>query len=78
MEAVSHLGPELLHPHLLLGKNVAQTKRVSVQMGNQLIGKAQIKLAGIRHGSHISLGNEVIYIDPLNKAIHGDENNVCL
>ena len=38
----------------------------------------QIKRTRSLHGSHISLGNEVIYIDPLNKGIHGDENNVCL
>ena len=38
----------------------------------------QIKRTRTLHGSHISPGNEVIYIDPLNKGIHGDENNVCL
>ena len=42
----------------------------------QLIGKAQIKHARIRHGSYISLGNEVIFMYPL-KGIHDDENNVC-
>ena len=31
----------------------------------------------IRHGSRISIGNEVLYIDPFNKDIHGDENKVC-
>ena len=30
----------------------------------------------IRHCSHISLGNEVLYVDFLRKGIHGDENNV--
>ena len=74
----NHPGPGLLHPHLLPGKNGAQTKQVRVLIGSQLIGTAQIKRAEILHGSHISLGNEVIYIDPLNKGNHGDENNVCL
>ena len=32
---------------------------------------------GIRHGSRISIGNEVLYIDPFNKDIHGDEHKVC-
>ena len=40
--------------------------------------KSQIKHTGILHGSHISIDNEVLYKDPLNKGIHGDENNVCL
>ena len=26
----------------------------------------------------ISVGNEFLYMDPLNKGIHGDENHVCL
>ena len=72
-----HLGPGLIHPHLLPGENGAQTKRVSVLIGNQLIGKARIKRARILHGSHVSLGNEVIFIDPY-KGIHGDENNLYL
>ena len=40
--------------------------------------KGQIKHTGIRLGSHISLGTEVLYMDFLDKGIHGDENNVCL
>ena len=41
----SHLGPELLHPHLQPGENGAQTKRVRLLIFNQLIEKAQIKRA---------------------------------
>ena len=52
--------------------------RVSVLIGSQLIGTVEIKRARTLHGSHISLGNEVIFIDPHNKGINGDENNVCL
>ena len=55
-----------------------EPRRVRVVIGNQLTGSAQIKRAEILHGDYISLGNEVIYIDPLNKGIHGDEKNVCL
>ena len=74
----SHLGPGLFNPHPLLHKNGVQTKRVSVLTGNQLIGEAQIKHAGIRHDSRISLDSEIISIDPLNKGIHGDETkSVC-
>ena len=40
--------------------------------------ESQIKHTRIRQGSHISVGNEVLYVDPLNKDINGDENNVCL
>ena len=36
---------------------VAQTKRVSVPIGSQLIGTAQMKRARLRHGSHCSHGN---------------------
>ena len=74
----------LLRPHLLLGKNGAQTKRASVLIGNhQPIGTAQTKGVSVRHGdhqahgSHISLGKEVIFID-LYKGIHDDENNLWL
>ena len=74
----SHPGPGLLRPHLLLGKSGAQTKRVSVLNGNQLIATVQIKRARTPLGFHVSLGNEVIFIDPHIKCIHGDENNVCL
>ena len=38
----SHLGPGLLHLHFLSGENGAQKKRVSVLIGSQLIGTAQI------------------------------------
>ena len=51
---------------------------MSVLIGNQLIGKAQIKRARIVHGNHISLGSEVIFVDPQNKGTHGDESNVCV
>ena len=37
---------------------VAQTKRVSVPIGSQLIGTAQMKRARLRHGSHRSHGSE--------------------
>ena len=37
---------------------VAQTKRVSVPIGSQLIGTAQMKCARLRHGSHRSHGSE--------------------
>ena len=39
---------------------------------------SQIKHTGIRLGSRIPVGNEILYIDFLGKVIHGDENNVCL
>ena len=58
-------------------KSGTQPDGSSHLIGNQLMGKAQIKHATILHGSHISLGNEVIFIDPY-QGIHGDENNVCL
>ena len=74
----SHLGLGQLHPHLLLGKNGAQTMRVSVLIGRQLIGTVQIKRARTLHSSHISLGSEVFFIYLHNKGIYGDENNVCL
>ena len=64
-----------LHPDLLPGENGAQTKRVSVLIGSQLIGTAEINFARLRHGSHTPCGNEVIFIDP-HKGIHDDENNV--
>ena len=54
----SHPGPGLLHLHHLPGKNGAQTKRVSVPIGSQLIGTAQMKRARLRHGSHRSHGSE--------------------
>ena len=73
----SHLGPGQLHPYLLPGANGAQTRRVSVPIGSQLIGTAQTKRVRLRYGSHISHGNEIIFIDP-HKGIHDDENNVCL
>ena len=72
-----HPGPGLLHPHLLLGKNEAETRHVSVPIGSQLIGTAQTKCVRLRNGSHISRGNEVIFTDPY-KSIHDDENNVCV
>ena len=79
-----HPGPGLLRPHLLLGKNGAQTKRASVLIGShQPIGTAQTKGVSVRHGdhqahgSHISLGSEFIFID-LYKGIHDDENNLWL
>ena len=77
-DGTSHLGVGLAHLHFLLGTTGAQTKRVHVRIGSQLFGTAQIKRAEILHGSHILLGNEVIYTDPLDKGIHGDENDVSL
>ena len=67
-----HPGPGQLHPHLLPGKNGAQTRLVSVVIGSQLIGTAQTKCV-----SHTSHGNEVFFTDPC-KGIHDDENNVCV
>ena len=65
-----HPGPGLLRPHLLLGENGAQTKRASVLIGShQPIGTAQTKRVSVRHGdhqahgSHISYGNEFIFIE---------------
>ena len=76
VDGSSHPGPGLLHPHLLPGEDGAQTRRVSVQIGNhqpigvaqtkrvsipigsQLIGTAQMKRARLRHGSHRSHGSE--------------------
>ena len=72
-----HPGLGRVHPHLLPGKNGAQTRHVNVLIGIQLIGTAQTKGVSLRHGSHISYGNEVIFIDP-HKGIHNDENHVCL
>ena len=72
-----HPGPGLLHPHLLPGKNGAQTRHVSVLIGSQLIGTAQTKCVRLRHGSHNSHGNEIRFIEP-HKGIHDDENNVCV
>ena len=40
--------------------------------------KSQIKHTRIRLGNHISIGNEVLYMDFLGEGIHGDENNACL
>ena len=37
---------------------VAQAKRVSVTIGSQMIGTAQMKSARLRHGSHRSHGSE--------------------
>ena len=37
---------------------VAQTKRVSVPIGSQLIGTAQMKRARLRHDNHRSHGSE--------------------
>ena len=39
---------------------------------------SQIKRTGIRLGSRIPIGNEILYMDFLDKVIHGEENNVCL
>ena len=55
----------------------AETRHVSIPIGSQLIGTAQTKCVRLRHGSHTSRGNEVIFIDP-HKGIHDDENNSCL
>ena len=66
-----------LHPHLLPGKNGAQTRRVIVPIGSQLIGTAQLEHTWLKYGSHLILGNEGIFTDPL-KCIQDDENNVCL
>ena len=41
------------------------------------IKRSLIKHTGIQHGSRISIGNAILYKDPSNKGIHGDENNVC-
>ena len=71
----NHPGPGLLHPHLLPGKNGAQTRHMSVLIGSQLIGTAHTKCVRLRHGSHTSRGNEVIFIDP-RIGIHDDENHV--
>ena len=60
----SQLGPGLLYLHLLPGKNGAQTRHASVLIGSQLIGTAEIKRAGLPHGSHTLHGNEVIFKDP--------------
>ena len=77
-DGTSRLGLGPPNVLLLLGTNGAQTKRVRVLIGSQLIGTAQIKRAEILRGSLLSPGNEVIHIDPLNEGIHGDENDVCL
>ena len=52
VDGSSHPGPGWLHPHLLLGGNGPQTKRVSVPFGRQM------KRARPRHGSYRSLGSE--------------------
>ena len=53
----SHPRHGLLHLHVLPGENGAQTRRVSVPIGSQLIGTAQMKRARLRHGSHRSHGS---------------------
>ena len=53
-----HPGRGLLHLHLLPGENGTQTKRVSVPIGSYLVGTAQVKREGLRHGSHRSHGNK--------------------
>ena len=73
----SHLGPGLLYPHLLPCENGAQTRRVGVPIGNQLMGTAQIECVRLRHGSDTMHVNEVSFTDPY-LGIHGDENMVCL
>ena len=50
---------------------------MSVLSGSQPIWTVQITRARKIHGSHISLGNEVIVIDP-HKGLRDDENDVCL
>ena len=67
---------ELLHPHLLPGENGAHTRHASVRIGSQLIGTAQTKRVRLLHGSHISYGIEVIFIDP-HKVIHDKITSVC-
>ena len=57
---------------------VRATRRMKPRSRRLRKTKSQIKHTGIRHGSHIPIDNEVFYIDPLNKDIHGDGNNVCL
>ena len=49
---------------------------MSVPIGSQLIGTAQTKCVRLRHGSHITHGNQGIFTDP-HKGSHDDENNVC-
>ena len=39
---------------------------------------SQIKHTGIRLGSRIPIGNEILFMDFLGNVIHGDENNVFL
>ena len=65
----------LIGNHQPIGR--AQTRRVSVLIGSQLIWTAQTKRVRLRHDSHTTHDNEVIFIDP-HKDIHDDENNVCL
>ena len=55
----------------------SREKSLSVLIGSQLIETAQLKRVWLLHGSHTSLDNEVIFLDPY-RGIHGDENNVCL
>ena len=61
----------LLHLHLLPGENGDQTRRVSVPIGSQLIGTAQLKREGLVKSEYL------IYEDVYN-GIHDDENNVCV
>ena len=52
-----HRGPGLLHPHLLPGKNGAQTRRVSVQVGENLLNRtAQTKRVNVLIGKHQLIG----------------------
>ena len=46
-------------------------------IGKRMIGTIKKKCTRLRYGSHISRGNEIIFIDP-HKGIRDDENNVCL
>ena len=57
MEAII-LDLEYFKPHLLLGENGTQTRRVSVLIGSQLIVTSQAKRVSIRHGDHQAHGSE--------------------
>ena len=59
---------------------VAQTKRVSVLIGSQLIGTAQMKRARLRQAvtSLMAVKNEYLTYTDIYKGIYNDENNVCL
>ena len=51
MEAVSHPGLGLFRPHLLLGENGGQRRRVSVLIGNyQPVGVAQTERVSVPIG----------------------------